>query len=148
MLGRNDAIKALKTENEILESKKTKLFVEVVDLANIRLEIGSLRTKKQKVGKEVVELRKQVDDAKVAEALAIKRALEGNETSENLFLEIDAEKRSRLALQQQANLLSTRLKALEELALSTAQAYVAALAEFGSSTSTLPKEPSAFNLLS
>lgn len=148
MLGRNDAIKALKTENEILESKKTKLFVEVVDLANIRLEIGSLRTKKQKVGKEVVELRKQVDDAKVAEALAIKRALEGNETSENLFLEIDAEKRSRLALQQQANLLSTRLKALEELALSTAQAYVAALAEFGGSTSTLPKEPSAFNLLS
>lgn len=148
MLGRNDAIKALKTENEILESKKTKLFVEVVDLANIRLEIGSLRTKKQKVGKEVVELRKQVDDAKVAEALAIKRALEGNETSENLFLEIDAEKWSRLALQHQANLLSTRLKALEELALSTAQAYVAALAEFGSSTSTLPKEPSAFNLLS
>jgi hypothetical protein len=45
-------------------------------------------------------------------------------------------------------MLSARLKATEELALATAQAYLAVLWEFGGSTSALPEEPSAFNLLS
>jgi hypothetical protein len=81
-------------------------------------------------------------------ALAVEHALKANKTSKNFRLELDAEKQSSLALQQQVNLLSTRLKDTEELALTTAQAYVAALGEFGGSTSSLPEEPSAFNLLS
>jgi hypothetical protein len=148
LLGRNDAIKALMKENELLESKKSNLSTEVVELANLRLEVGGLRTEKEKVDKEVVELRKQAEDAKGAEVLMVEHALKANETSENLRLELDAEKRSSLALQQQVNLISTLLKAVVELALTTAQAYVAALGKFGGSTSTLPEEPSAFNLLS
>jgi hypothetical protein len=58
LLGWNDAIKALKKENELLESEKTKLSAEVVELANLRLVVGGLRTEKEKVDKEVVELRK------------------------------------------------------------------------------------------
>lgn len=50
-------------------------------------------------------------------------------------------------MQQQVNLLSTRLKAVEELVLATARAYSAALGEFGGSTSA-QMEPSASNLLS
>jgi hypothetical protein len=64
LLGWNDAIKALKKENELLESEKTKLSAEVVELANLCLVVGGLWTKKEKVDKEVVELRKQAEDAK------------------------------------------------------------------------------------
>jgi hypothetical protein len=48
LLGRNDAIKALKKENELLESEKTKLSAEVVELANLCLEVGDsgLRSRK------------------------------------------------------------------------------------------------------
>jgi predicted transcriptional regulator len=94
LLGQNDAIKALKKENELLESEKTKLSAEVVELANLRLELGGLQTEKEKVDKEVVELRKQAEDAKGAEALVVEHALK-------------------------VNLLSTRLKAAEELVLTT-----------------------------
>jgi hypothetical protein len=117
-------------------------------LANLRLEVRGLQTKKDKVDKEVVELRKHAKDAKGAEALTVKRALKDDETNEKVHLELDAEKRSNLALQQQVTLLSTRLKAMEELALATAQTYIAELGEFGGSTSALLEEQSTFNLLS
>jgi hypothetical protein len=82
------------------------------------------------------------------EALTVKRALKDDKTNEKVHLELDAKKRSNLALQQQVTLLSTRLKAMEELALATAQTYIAELGEFGGSTSALLEEQSTFNLLS
>jgi hypothetical protein len=100
LFGQNDAIKALKKENELLEFEKIKHSAEVVELANLHLEVGGLWTEKEKVDKEVVELRKQAKDAKGAEALTVERAIKANETFENLRLELDAEKRSSLALWQ------------------------------------------------
>jgi hypothetical protein len=96
-LGRNDAIKVLKKENELLESRKTKLSAEVVELANLCLEVGGLRTNREKVDTEVVELRKQAENAKGAEALTVERALKDSETFENLCLELDAERQSSLS---------------------------------------------------
>jgi hypothetical protein len=48
LLGQNDAIKTLKKENELLETEKAKLSEEVAELASLRLEVGGLRTEKEK----------------------------------------------------------------------------------------------------
>jgi hypothetical protein len=123
LLGQNNAIKALKKENELLETEKAKLSEEVAEPVSLRLEEGGLQTEKEKVALEVAELKKQADSSKGVEALTVERALKVNETSKNLYRELDAEKQSSLALQQQVNMLSARLKATEELALATAHAY-------------------------
>jgi hypothetical protein len=148
LLGRNNAIKVLKKENELIKTEKAKLLEEVAELVSLRLEVGGLRTEKEKVALEVVELKKQANSSKGAEALTVEHALKVNKTSKNLRRELDAEKQSSLALQQQVNMLSARLKAAEELALATARAYSAILGEFGDNTYALSEEPSAFNLLS
>lgn len=58
VLGRNDAIELLKKENELLKAQKARHFVKTVDLANLRSEVGNLWTEREKIDKEVVELRK------------------------------------------------------------------------------------------
>jgi hypothetical protein len=82
--GRNNAIKALKKENELLETEKAKLSEEVAKLVSLRLEVGGLRTEKEKVALEVAELKKQANSSKGTEALTVERALKVNETSKNL----------------------------------------------------------------
>jgi hypothetical protein len=47
LLGRNNAIKALTKEHELLETKKAKLLEEVAELASLRLEVGGLQTEKK-----------------------------------------------------------------------------------------------------
>jgi hypothetical protein len=89
-----------------------------------------------------------VEDAKGAEALAIEHALKANETIDNLRKELDAKQESDLALQQQVAILPERLEATKGLGLATTKMYVAALGQFGGSMSDMPKEPTAFNLLS
>jgi hypothetical protein len=93
-------------------------------------------------------LQKQVEAAKTAEALAVERASKANETVNNLHKEIDAKKKMSLALQQQVELLTWRLEAAKGLGSATTKMYVAVLGQFGGSTSNMPEEPTAFNLLS
>jgi hypothetical protein len=79
--------------------------------------------------------------------LPAKRARKANEVSDGLRSALEAEKQASTAFQQQASLLSKRLESLEGLALLTAEGYKAAVEGFGGSTSALPEEASAFNLL-
>jgi hypothetical protein len=87
-----------------------------------------------------------VEVAKSAEAVAVEQASKAVKTTKNLHKEIDAEKKSGLALQQQVGLLMTRLEAAKELGQTVVDMYIAALWQFGGSTSNLPEEPFAFSL--
>jgi hypothetical protein len=80
--------------------------------------------------------------------LAVERLSKANETANNLCKETDAEKKSSLALQRQVELLTGRLVATKGLALATVKMYMAMLGQFSGSTSGMPEEPTAFNLLS
>lgn len=117
----------MKKDNERLEAERVKLTTEVNDLKVARVEAKSLKKETQDLLKEAEVLRKQAMDAKSAETLAVECALKANETSKGLRKELDAEKASGLALHQQVNLLSQRLKDAEGLALSVAKAYATAL---------------------
>jgi hypothetical protein len=66
--------------------------VEVGGLSTTRTDAESLR-------KEAEAPRKQIEDAKSAEAVAIERASKAVETPENLCKEIDVKKKSSLVLQ-------------------------------------------------
>jgi hypothetical protein len=79
------------------------------------------------------------------EALAAQRASKATETVERLRKEIDAEKKSGLALQQQVGLLTKHLEAAKELGQTVVDMYIVALWPFGSSTSDLPEEPTVFS---
>jgi FtsZ-binding cell division protein ZapB len=63
VLDRNEDIKALKMEVEVLVAEKTRLTVEVGGLSSARAEVENLR-------KETDLLKKQVEDAKGAKAIA------------------------------------------------------------------------------
>jgi hypothetical protein len=95
---------------------------------------------------EVEVLRKQMDDAKSVKVVAVERASKAVKTTENLHKEIDAEKKSGLALQQQVGLLTKHLEVAKEPGQMVVDLYVAALWQFGGSTSDLPEEPSALSL--
>jgi predicted RNase H-like nuclease (RuvC/YqgF family) len=141
VLDHNSTIETLKKEIEVLGAEKTRLTVEVGDLSTAHAEA-------QNLWKEADSLQKQVEAAKSAEALAVDHTSKANETASNLHKEIDAEKTSSLALQQQVGLLIERLEATKVLGLSAAKMYVDALGQFGGSTSNLPEEPTTFSLLS
>lgn len=141
VLDRNDAIDALKKEVEILEAEKTWLSAEVSNLNATRADLGNLRTK-------VESLTKQLEGSKATEALAAERALKANETAANLRKEVDAERESSTALQEQVNLLTKRLEDAKGIGLAVAKMYADTLEKFGGSTSLLPEEPLAFNLFS
>jgi hypothetical protein len=93
-------------------------------------------------------LKKQVEDTQTAETLAAERAWKANKVSEGLHTALDVEKQLSAALQQQHSLLSKRLESLEGLVLLTTEINKASVEKFGGSTSDLPEERSAFNLLS
>jgi FtsZ-binding cell division protein ZapB len=63
VLDRNEDIKALKMEVEVLVAEKTRLTAEVGGLSSARAEVENLR-------KETNLLKKQVEDAKGAKAIA------------------------------------------------------------------------------
>jgi hypothetical protein len=111
----------------VLVAEKTYLTVEVGGLSSARAEVENLR-------KETDLLKKQVEDAKGAKAIATERALKANETADNLRKELNAEKESGLAPQQQVGLLTERLEAAKGLGLAIVKMYVAALGQFGGST--------------
>jgi seryl-tRNA synthetase len=130
----------LKKEIEVLEAEKVRISTEIGGLPTTRADAENFR-------KEAEVLRKQMEDAKSAEAVAVERASKAVETTENLHEEIDVEKKSGLAQQQQVGLLMKRLEASKELGQTMVDLYVAALLQFGSSTSDLPEEPFALSHL-
>jgi seryl-tRNA synthetase len=110
----------LKKEIEVLEAEKVRISTEIGGLPTTRADAENFR-------KEAEVLRKQMEDAKSAEAVAVERASKAVETTENLREEIDAEKKSGLAQQQQVGLLTKRLEASKELGQTMVDLYVAAL---------------------
>jgi hypothetical protein len=58
----------------------------------------------------VESLGKELEGAKVAEQLATKRALKANETVENLYKEVNAERESSAALKAQVDMLNKCLE--------------------------------------
>ena len=83
VVGRNQAIEALKKEMGILEVEKTRLAGEVGGLCTAQAELGELQ-------KKVDLLNKEVDGAKAAEHLATERTLKAIETANNLRKQVDA----------------------------------------------------------
>ena len=89
-----------------------------------------------------------MDGAKAAEQLAAKRALKGIEMADNLRKEVDTEIESSAALKAQVDMLTKRLEDAKAIGLAIAKLYVGALEQFRGSTSSLPSDPSAFNIFS
>ena len=89
-----------------------------------------------------------MDGAKAAEQLAAERALKAIETTDNLRKEVDVERESSVALKAQVDMLTKCLQDAKSIGLAAAELYVGALEQFGSSTSSLPSEPLAFNIFS
>jgi DNA repair exonuclease SbcCD ATPase subunit len=141
------AIETLKWEVEVLESEKTKLSAEVFELARLHLEVNNLHGDREKVEGELARLRRQVEDARTSEMLAVEHASKANETCNNLHSALDAEKQSSTALREQVSLVNKQMEALEGLALVMAETYKAAVEKFGGNTSVLPEETSAYNVL-
>lgn len=98
VLDHNVAIKALKSEVEILGTEMSLLKAEVDGFSSVRAEAASLR-------QEGEGLRKQLEGAKAAEELVVKKATRANEIAEGLRKELEAECQSSEGLQQQIILL-------------------------------------------
>jgi hypothetical protein len=137
----NLAIEALKKEVETLEAEKTRLAGEVGGLCITHAKLEELQ-------KKVDLLNKEVEGMKVAEELAMEHALKVIEMADNLRKEVDAERESSAALKAQVDMLTKRLEDAKAIGLAVAELYVGALEHFGGSTSSLPSEPSAFNIFS
>ena len=98
--------------------------------------------------RKVDSLNKEVEGGKDAEQLAAERALKAIETADNLRKEVDAERESSAALKVQVDMLTNCLEDTKVVGLAAAELYVGALEQFEGSTSSLPSEPSAFNIFS
>ena len=139
MVDRNLAIEALKKEVDTLEAMKTRLAGEVGGLCAMQADLEGL-------WKNVESLNKVVDGAMAAKQLAVERALKAIETANNLGKEVDMERESSAALKAQVDVLTKRLEDTKTIGLAIAELYVGALEQFRGSTSSLPSEPSAFNI--
>ena len=141
VVDRNLAIEALKKEMDILEVEKTRLAGEVGGLRTAQAELGELQ-------KKVDLLNKEVDSTKVTEHLAAECALKATEMTDNVLMQVDAERESSAALKAQVELLTKRLEDTNAARVATAELYVGVLEQFRGSTSSLSSEPSALNIFS
>lgn len=134
----NDAIEALKVENERLEGDKDK----VADaLATLRLVIA-------KRDKEMAVVNNDLEKVRDSEAVAAEWARKAVEVSDGLRRELTAEKESAAALEQQLTVTTRLLDSVKDVLVATVERYQAVVAEFGGETSALPEEDSAFALAS
>lgn len=88
----NEAIEALKSDIEVMEADKAHLVVEVSNLSSTSAEVRTLR-------QEGDSLRKQLEEAWTAEALAVEHLSKADEVAYGLWKEVDVEKQSSQALQ-------------------------------------------------
>ena len=142
---RDEAIGALKKENETLEAEKARLSEEVRGFSSVRREIDSLKKERDdyKAGSEVLKkekedaeasaavLRTSVAEAEAARDLAMQRAEKAEDIAERLRKELDAERMSAAELQ-------TRMQKAEAEAAAIVGLYADSLAKFGGSTSAPP----------
>ncbi|XP_021320589.1 uncharacterized protein LOC110436992 [Sorghum bicolor] len=142
---RDEAIGALKKENETLEVEKARLTEEVKEFSSVRREIESLRKERDdyKTGSEALKkdkedaeasaavLRTSVTEAGRVRDLALQRAEKAEDIAERLRKELDAERTSAAELQ-------TRIQKAEAEAAAIVGLYADSLAKFGGSTSAPP----------
>ena len=142
VINRDEAIKALKKENETLEAEKARLSEDLKMLPWIRrevevlkkekegleLEASGLKKEKEELEVEVVSLQRSASKAWTARYLAVQWAEKADGIAARLQEELEAECTSIAAMQ-------TRIKEAEVEATSVIGLYSNALAQFGSSTS-------------
>jgi len=142
---RDEAIGALKKENETLEAEKARLSEEVRGFSSVRQEIESLKKERDdyKAGSEVLKkekedaeasaavLRTSAAEAERARDLALQRAEKAEDIADRLRKELDAERTSAAELQ-------TRVQKADAEAAAIVGLYAESLAQFGGSTSAPP----------
>ena len=142
---RDEAIEALKRENETLEAEKARLSEEVKGFSFIRLEVKSLRKERDDYKSGSEALRKEKEDAEASAAilrtsatevgrardLAVQRAEKAEDIADRLRKNLDAERASAAAMQ-------TRMLKVEAEAAADVGLYTDSLAQFGGSTSAPP----------
>ena len=142
---RDEAIEALKKENETLEAEKTRLSEEVKGFASIRQAVEVLRKEKEEFKTASEVLKREKEEAEAAAAvlresasqhertkdLAVQRAEKAEDVADRLRKELDAERTSAAALQ-------SRLQKAEVEAAAVVGLYSHSLAQFGGSTSAPP----------
>jgi len=142
---RDEAIGALKKENETLEAEKARLSEEVRGFSSVRREIESLKKERDdyKAGSEVLKkekedaeasaavLRTSATEAERARDLALQRAAKAEDIADRLRKELDAERTSTAELQ-------TRTQKADAEAAAIVGLYAESLAQFGGSTSAPP----------
>ena len=142
---RDEAIEALKKENETLEAEKTRLSEEVKGFASIQQAVEVLRKEKEEFKTTSEVLKKEKEEAEAAAAvlresasqhertkeLAVQRAEKAEDVADRLRKELDAERMSAAALQ-------SRLQKAEVEAAAVVGLYTNSLAQFGGSTSAPP----------
>jgi len=141
----DEAIGALKKENEIMEAEKVRLSEEVRGFSLVRQELEALRKERDelkagsevlKKGKEEVEasvatLRESVSQLDKAKDLAVERAEKAEGIADRLCEELDAERTSTAVVQK-------HMRKAEEEAAAVIGLYSGSLAQFGGSTSSPP----------
>ena len=125
----------------MVEAERVRLVNEVVGLRTAGSDVEDLKEK-------VESLSKALEGAKAAEQLAAERALKAVETTENLHKEVAIERESSMTLGAQVNLLTKRLEDAGAVGLVVAKLYSKALGQFGGVTSSLPTDPSPYNIFS
>jgi hypothetical protein len=142
---RDEAIDALKKENETLEVEKVRLSEEARGFSLTRQELEALRKERDelKAGSEVLKkgneeaeasaatLRESVSQLDKAKDLAVQRAEKAEGIADRLRKELDAERTC-------AAMVQTRMQKAEEEAAAVIGLYSGSLAQFGGSTSAPP----------
>jgi uncharacterized protein YlxW (UPF0749 family) len=126
---------------EVVEAEKTRLAEEVAGLRVARADFEDLQGKVESLGKDL-------EGAMAAKQLTAERALEALETAENLRKEVNAERESSATLKAQVDMLTKRLEDAKAVGLVAADLNIGALGQFGGVASSLPSEPSAYNIFS
>ena len=101
----------------------------------------------EEVKAEVESLDKALAMSKTSEGIALERGQKATKVADNLRKEVDAERLSSGILTTEVKLLKEQLDAAKTSGLAAAEAYSAALFEFGSITPPLPLEVSPPSLL-